>query len=164
MNCTIKSHSILLRKLKKTIMGFDTLIWIDVDRFTQINRYFGKECGDEIIHVILMIIAAVVKECHLSVKVLHADRRDEFYIIGEQLDIFTAKILISAIQKYDWSYLIPNLFVTCSAGIASYANSSLDTIKRARASLNLIKAKGGNGIGPMIGKLSPYSKIDLIES
>lgn len=164
LNCTIKSHATLLKKLKKAIGSLDTLIWLDMDRFTQINKYFGKECGDKIIHTVLMIIAAVVKEYNLSVKVFHADRRDEFYIIGQQLDEFTAKILISAIQRYEWSNLVPNLFVTCSAGIASYANSPVDTIKRARASLNLRKTKGGNGIGPMIDKLPLYSQVDLSNS
>lgn len=164
LNCTIKSHSILLKKIKKAIRCSDFLIWIDVDRFSQINRYFGQECGDKIIHTILMIIAAVIKECDLRVKVFHANKRDEFYIVGEQLDEFAARIFISAIQRYDWSNLIPNLFVTCSAGIALYDNSPIDTLKRARASLNLIKAKGGNGIGPRICKLPLYVQVDLSES
>lgn len=166
LNCSIKTHSLLLKKLKKSIRSYDTLIWFDVDRFSQINKYFGKKCGDKIMHIILMIVASIVKECNLSVKVFHADNRDEFYIIGEKnkLDEYAARVFITAIQRYDWSNLVPNLFVTCSAGIASYDNNPVDTLRRARASLNLIKAKGGNGIGPQILTLHPHSSIDLNES
>ncbi len=163
LNCSIKTHSLLLKKLKKSIRSCDALIWLDVDRFSQINKYFGKKCGDEIIHTILMIIATIVKEFNLNAKVFHADKRDEFYVIVKhnKADEYTARIFITAIQRYDWSSLVPNLFVTCSAGVASYNNNPIDTLKRARASLNLIKAKGGNGIGPQIFELHPYSSIRL---
>lgn len=162
-NCSIKTHSLLLKKLKKTIKSYESLVWIDIDKFTQINKNFGRECGDVIIHTILMIIAAVVNELNLDVKVFHANKRDEFYIIGanDSIDIFTVEMFISAISQYDWSSLVPDLFVTCSAGLASYNNSSTDTLKRARVSLNLIKAKGGNGIGPEIFALHPYKLVNL---
>lgn len=163
LNCSIKTHSLLLKKLKKSIRSSETLMWLDVDRFSQINKCFGEKCADEIVHKILMIIATVIKEFDFNVKVFHASKRDEFYIVGEddELDEYGARIFITAIQRYDWSTLVPNLFVTCSAGIASYNNSSVDTLRRARASLNLMKAKGGNGIGPQILKLPPHSSIDL---
>lgn len=162
-NCSIKTHFLLLKKLKKTIKRYDSLVWLDIDKFTQINKIFGKECGDEIIHIILMIIAAVANKLNLDVKVFHADKRDEFYIIGN-MDISLVQMFISAISLYDWSNLVPNLFVTCSAGYALYNNSPTDTIKRARVSLNLIKAKGGNGIGPGILALHPYELVDLSSS
>lgn len=163
LNCSIKTHSLLLKKLKKTIRSSDTLIWLDVDRFSQINKFFGEKCGDEIIHKILMIIATIIKELNFNVQVFHANKRDEFYIVGKdvELDEYGARIFITAIQRYDWSDLVPNLYVTCSAGIASYNNNPVDTLRRARTSLNLIKAKGGNGIGPQILKLPPHSSIDL---
>lgn len=162
-NCSIKTHSLLLKKLKKSIGIYETLIWLDVDKFSQINECFGRKCGDEIIHKILMIMATVVNELHLRVQIFHADKRDEFYIVGptNQLDRWVATVFITAIQRYDWSSLVPNLFVTCSAGIALYKKNSTDTLKRARVSLNLIKAKGGNGIGPEISALNPRFLIDL---
>ena len=165
-NCSIKTHSLLLKKLKKTIRSYESIAWFDIDRFTQINKIFGRECGDAIIHTILKIIAAVVSELDLDVKVFHANNRDEFYIIGAHnaIDRTAVWVFISAICRYDWSSLVPNLFVTCSAGIASYNNSPTDTLKRARVSLNLIKAKGGNGIGPEILSIHPYEVVDLSSS
>lgn len=165
-NCSIKTHSLLLKKLKKAIKRRDSLVWLDIDKFTQINKIFGRECGDVIIHTILMIIATVANKLNLDVKVFHANKRDEFYIIGASnaMNISTVKMLISAISRYDWSSLVPNLFVTCSAGLASYNNSPTDTLKRARVSLNLIKAKGGNGIGPEILALHPYELVNLFTS
>lgn len=166
LNCSIKTHSLLLKKLKKSIRTFDSIIWIDVDSFSQINKCFGTKIGDEVTHKVLMIIASTIREFDIDARVFHANKRDEFYIVGktEILDEYTARVFITAIQRYNWSNLVPNLFVTCSAGIASYNNNPVDTLRRARISLNMIKAKGGNGIGPQILKLQPHSLIDLDES
>ena len=166
LNCSINTHSLLLKNLKKSIRYCDSIIWLDMDRFSQINKYFGEKCGDEIIHTTLMIIASAMKKYDIDARVFHANKRDEFYILGEKEEVneYTARIFITAIQRYNWSNLIPNLFVTCSAGIALYANNSIDTLKRAKISLNMIKAKGGNGIGPQIIKLHPHSSSDLDDS
>lgn len=163
LNCSIKTHSLLLNKLKKSIRIGDSLIWIDVDSFSQINKCFGTEIGDDVIHTVLMIIASTIKKFNIDVRVFHANKRDEFYIVGktEVLAEYIIRVLITAIQRYNWSNLVPNLFVTCSAGIAFYNNNPVDTLRRARISLNMIKAKGGNGIGPQIIKLQPHSLIDL---
>lgn len=161
-NCFIKNHALLLKKLKSTLNANSFLVWIDIDKFTQINKMFGRECGDIVIHTILMIIASVINEFDAKVKVYHAKNRDEFYIIGSgETQTFLIETLISAIQRYEWSKIAPNMLVTCSAGIALHKDNSIDTLKRARVSLNLIKSKGGNGIGPEIIRLHPYELIRL---
>lgn len=169
LNCSIKTHDLLLKKLKKNVRIGESLVWLDIDKFTQVNKLFGNDCGDIIIHRMLMIIAATIQYLDIKAKVFHAENRDEFYIVylgyemGE-MDPFVPRVLVSAVQRYDWSQIVPNLFVTCSAGIALDRGNTMDTIKRAKVSLDLIKGKGGNGVGPEILKLHPYKFVDLESS
>lgn len=159
-NCSIKTHSLVLKSLKKELLNYDSLIWIDIDKFTQINNTFGVECGDIIINTILKILYVISKkyEC----KIYHAIKRDEFYIVISEMNLDEcARHFLVLIQQYEWSEIIPNLFVTCSVGIASNRIKPVDTLKRARVSLNLVKARGGNNIGPQILKLHPYILINL---
>lgn len=166
LNCSIKTHNLLLKRIKNEIKPYDRLIWLDIDRFTQVNKLFGKDCGDIIIYTILMIINSVVMASQIDTKVFHAEKRDEFYLVGprHKMNDYFIRILISAIQRHDWSSIAPGIFITCSAGVASYRISSTDTLKRARVSLNLMKAKGGNGIGPEIHTLHPYELVSLVPS
>ena len=162
--CSIKNHKIFLKKISKMLKSYNSLIWIDIDKFTQINNLFGKDCGDAIINTIIKILFNFTKRN--DVEVYHAKKRDEFFIILRNYEFLSgyAQIIISLIQQYDWSKIIPDMYITCSAGIAEYGTSSIDTIKRARVSLNLVKSKGGNGVGPEIFKLHPYELVRLSES
>lgn len=158
--CAIKSHSKLLKKLKKDL-GYSALIWIDIDKFTQINNLYGKEYGDIIVDIILKILFAISQK--YNYEVYHALNRDEFFIIiPSGLGVRDCAIeSISLIEQYNWSEIVPNMFVTCSAGIATCNVNPIDTIKKARVSLNLIKSKGGNGVGPEIRKLHPYELVNI---
>lgn len=162
-NCSIKKHSIVLKKLKKELLDFKSLIWIDIDKFTQVNNLFGKECADAVIDVILKMLFIISKrfECNIY----HAKGRDEFYIVISELYLKECAVhFIGLMQQYSWSEIVSDMYITCSVGIARNRTTPIDTIKKARESLNLIKLKGGNGIGPDILKLHPYKLINLHSS
>lgn len=162
-NCSIKTHSLVLKKLKKELSDYKSLIWIDIDKFTQINNLFGKECSDIVIDVILKILFAISRK--IDCDVYHVKGRDEFYIVISELDLREcASHFIGLVQQYNWSSIASDMYITCSAGIARNRTNPIDTMKKARVSLNLIKSKGGNGIGPDILKLHPYKLIDLRSS
>lgn len=166
INCSIKNHSLLIKKLRKKILKHNFLIWIDIDKFTQINNIFGRECGDIVINTILKILFAVSK--NFNCEVYHAKKRDEFFIIMLEVSSISlrecAQEFILSIQQYNWSKIVPNMFITCSAGISSNTKNSINTLKKARVSLELAKQRGGNCIGPEIVKLHPYELVDLSSS
>lgn len=162
-NCSIKTHSLVLKKIKKDLCDYKSLIWIDIDKFTQINNLFGKECSDMVVDIILKILFVISKkfDCH----VFHVKGRDEFYITISELYLKEcASHFIGLVQQYDWSSIASDMFITCSAGIACNITNPIETMKKARVSLNLIKSKGGNGIGPDILKLHPYKLVNLRSS
>ena len=162
-NCSIKTHSLVLKKIKKELLNYRSLIWIDIDKFTQINNTFGKEIGDTIINSILKILYVLSKKYDCAI--YHAVKRDEFYIVISEFYLREcAQQFITLIQQYEWSKIIPGLYITCSAGIAPNRTNPIDTIKKARVSLDLVRAQGGNGIGPQILKLHPYQLINLKSS
>lgn len=163
-NCSIKTHSLILKQLKRELLNYKSLVWIDIDKFTQINNTFGKEIGDMIINTILKILYVLSKRYNCTI--YHAVKRDEFYIIVSELDLRDcAQQFMALIEQYEWSKIIPGLYITCSAGIApNRSRHPIDTIKKARVSLDLIKSQGGNGIGPQIYKLHPYQLVNLKSS
>lgn len=163
-NCCIKNHTTLLKILKHNLKPGKYLIWIDIDKFTQINKLFGKEFGNEVINVIICIMYFISKI--FQAEIYHAKNRDEFFCIIDKKNIADdcAKTIISLIQQYEWYKLSPSMYITCSAGIASYRNNPIDTMQRARASVNLMKLGGGNGVGPEIIKLHPYELPSLSSS
>lgn len=168
-NCSIKNHSHLLKKLKKRLVEFDYLIWIDIDKFTQINNLFGRECGNQVVDIILKLLFSVSQKLDCECKIYHAVGRDEFFIvISNGFSVLSlrecAQEFIFNINQFTWSKIVPNMFITCSAGISKYKKNSMDTIKRAKASLDLAKTKNGGNIGPEILRLHPYKLIDLSSS
>jgi len=164
--CIVKSHHIALKKVTAALDEGKSVVWLDVDRFTQINKIFGEKCGDRIIETILEIIFSKINELAIQVDVFHAEHRDEFFLVGPCKQLETANIgsIIRAIQQYDWSDIAPQLFVTCSAGIAQYQGDPVHALKRARVSLNHIKSKGGNGVGAELMSLNPFEDVGLFES
>lgn len=171
-NCSIKNHKLLIKKLNKELVASDCLIWIDLDKFTQINNFFGRECGDEIINTILKILYFTSKNiecyCKCKCKIYHALNRDEFFIIISNSQIFglkdCAQEFVFNINQFNWSEIVPNMFVTCCAGISNNSKDPMNTIRRAKASLELIKMKGGKGVGPEISKLHPYKLVNIYMS
>ena len=102
----------------------------------------------------------------VPVSIFHAGHRDEFYIVGpcEILNEAVAETVITAIRRSDWSRIAPQLYVTCSAGIASHRDDPTDTLQRARFSLNCAKNQGGDTVGPEVLTLNPLETVCLYSS
>ena len=141
-------------------------MWLDIDKLTQIDQIFGEECGDAVIQRTQRTIFSVADRLDVPVSIFHAGHRDEFYIVGpcEILNEAVAETVITAIRRSDWSRIAPQLYVTCSAGIASHRDDPTDTLQRARFSLNCAKNQGGDTVGPEVLTLNPLETVCLYSS
>jgi diguanylate cyclase (GGDEF)-like protein len=95
------------------------LLMIDIDRFTAINRWYGSEIGDQIIHEIYEIILRFFEGrfvCRLG--------GDQFVVclVGTSATkaMDEAGQLVQEIKQFDWPNFAPNLFVTVSIGVAPF--------------------------------------------
>ena len=93
------------------------IIFFDIDKFTNINNLFGKECADEILKQIDNILYEICNHHYY-------DRigGDEFVIcikdISEQNAIDIANSIKETIHSYKWSSIAPGLYVSASFGVS----------------------------------------------
>lgn len=165
-SCEFKAHDLVLEKIRQELKAGQVLVWLDIDKLTQIDQIFGEECGDAVIQRTQRTIFSVADRLDVPVSIFHAGHRDEFYIVGpcEILNEAVAETVITAIRRSDWSRIAPQLYVTCSAGIASHRDDPTDTLQRARFSLNCAKNQGGDTVGPEVLTLNPLETVCLFSS
>ena len=170
----IANHGKTLKIIRKKLRLQDAFFWIDIDKFTQINKIFGKAVADEVIvcimHILEQTVLSIIKE---DLFLYHAKLRDEFFLFFESKDSDSCRydevalLLVNSIEKYNWNTLVFGMKITCSIGISRYQNTSigsLDAIKRARASVDLAKFYGGNQVGPEIVRLNRSHSVSIRES
>ncbi len=124
-----------------------TVIWIDLDRFKQVNESFGHMGGDE-----------VIKDMALRFRTRVSGRAeisrmggDEFVLLAPNCDIKQAQQLAQELSStVEEPLTIGNLTLrpTASIGIALLENNedSLVLLERADRAMFAAKSKGGNSI------------------
>jgi diguanylate cyclase (GGDEF)-like protein len=141
----------ILSEAKETNMPA-SLLFIDIDRFSAINKWYGLDTCDEVIKIVHNKVKSLFKGNY--VKRLGGDQflvclRDKTLAQS----IRSASTLAKNIFEYPWPQLAPNLFVTVSIGAAHYKSN--DTVRKwiVRAIHGSINAKkaGGNRVsrGPL---------------
>lgn len=123
------------------------LIFIDLDRFKQVNDNLGHEAGDNLLCQVAERLTMCIRNCDTIARI----SGDEFTVILENLEnidfaITTAQRIIDEISK---PYQLKNqeTYVTCSAGIAFYPfdNDTPETlIKKADSAMYFSKSGGRN--------------------
>jgi len=121
------------------------VLWIDLDRFKQINESFGYDGGDNIISVVADRLSERVKD---KVKIGRISA-DEFICLGDNLDIEKAEKLGAEIMRAIELPLTMGDFkirLTASMGIAVLEpeESASEFLERADWSKNTAKKLGGN--------------------
>lgn len=123
------------------------LMFIDLDRFKQINDTFGHDAGDQL----LIQVSERFKKCVRTGDTVSRIAGDEFTVLLEELstlDIATviAQRIISALAE-PFSLSGYDTFVTCSIGMSVYPFDDDDTdslIKKADAAMYFSKTVGRN--------------------
>ena len=125
--------------------GTPSLIFVDLDRFDAMNRWYGDEICDAAIASVEKII---VKECGNSFVARMGG--DQFLVcrFGLNKDRLrrSAERVADEVREHDWARLSPDLYVTISLGIALW-RSDQDTVAwilRAVHGCIRAKRKGGN--------------------
>lgn len=136
----------------------NSLIAFDIDYFTNLNNIYGRDVCDIVIETIGNLVKKTISKAALYI---NNPNSDEFFIFlpyNENKALNFANNLLLEIATYDYESICPNLYVTCSAGIAEKRLSE-DIVHFILRTLNGIKnAKklGGNKvcIGPLFSDMS----------
>jgi diguanylate cyclase (GGDEF)-like protein len=130
-----------------------SLLLLDLDNVTGINRVYGAQAGDKVLEVVASLLAPQKSRMVTSHGFVHRAGRfgdDSFYLLLQGFDLETAakeaKRLRRAICEYDWSAIAAGLFVTASIGVSSlFLNEPvLDWVIRAAQGVKRAKMAGGN--------------------
>ena len=125
------------------------LIFINVDRFLQVNESLGHGAGDELLRVLALRIANNIRELDVVARF----GGDEFVVVLDTVEsrddaLEVAKRVLLAINE-PVSVLATELVVTACLGVAiapDHGNAP-DTILRAAVSaMQVVKALGGDGV------------------
>lgn len=135
------------------------IIALDLDGFEHISRVFGQVAANLIIDKVEQLIQWFLNRT-LNENQYYFTRfySDEFFIIIKDYLLTKNEIkltlkdlsnaIVSEIKGYDWNHLIPNLYLSCSAGYAN-PNSTInerveDCLSRALYATKIAKKLGGN--------------------
>ena len=125
------------------------LIFINIDRFLQVNESLGHGAGDELLRVLALRIANNIRELDVVARF----GGDEFVVVLDSVEsnddaLEVAKGVLLAINE-PVSVMATELVVSACLGvaIAPEHGSAPDTILRAAVSaMQVVKALGGDGI------------------
>jgi diguanylate cyclase (GGDEF)-like protein/PAS domain S-box-containing protein len=103
------------------------LIWIDLDRFKEINDTHGHEAGDKI----LQQMTEMLKHSFRSTDIIARLGGDEFTIIMHNIDVAEAQAkaqeLIDQMNTFEVEYKGARLSVTMSIGMVTYPQEDKDS-------------------------------------
>ncbi|MBK1885094.1 EAL domain-containing protein [Marinobacter sp. DY40_1A1] len=127
--------------------GMLSILYVNIDRFKQINDSLGHTGGDDV----LREVAKRIGECVSKADTVSRWGADEFIVLlpgqsaAEVSDV--AKCIVGELHSVIVMDEGRELFVSCSMGIAEYPRSGTDmdaVINSARSAMVAIKAQGGN--------------------
>jgi diguanylate cyclase (GGDEF)-like protein len=121
------------------------LLFIDLDRFKDINDSLGHHIGDKLLNSVAIRLLKVLRESDTVARL----GGDEFTIILENLESpqYAAGIAQKVLEKLSRSFLIEGreLFITASIGITIYPRDATDIsalLKNADTAMYLAKDEG----------------------
>jgi len=118
-----------------------TLIFIEIDNFKKINDQFSHQVGDHALRQLATIMTETARGSDLIARL----GGDEFVLLFPNTSMIKAMQLTerlrSAISKYDWSALLPDVHLTLSMGMAEATERESFQTLLDRADENLHKAK-----------------------
>ena len=140
------------------------ILYLDLDRFKDINDSLGHDIGDKVLNIVGIRLESILREGDILARF----GGDEFLILMKDLNyksevIDFANEIIKHIQK-PFSIYGVNHFLTCSIGISIYPEGGSDIntlIKNADMSMYKAKEKGRNTYCIYSKKLSEI-EIDKI--
>ncbi|MFP3977514.1 EAL domain-containing protein [Marinobacter sp. KMM 10035] len=127
--------------------GVLSILYVNIDRFKQINDSLGHSGGDDV----LREVARRIGNCVGKADTVSRWGADEFIVLlpgqgaAEVSDV--AKCIVGELHSVIVMEDSRELFVSCSMGIAEYPRSGKDmdaVINSARSAMIAIKAQGGN--------------------
>jgi diguanylate cyclase (GGDEF)-like protein len=130
-----------------------SMVYMDVDGFSQINKKYGRELGDEVIKIVNVLFEDTFREYYFT-----KWGKDEFISflsgISEDSALELSEQLRYKIRSYSWSIMAPDLYVTGSFGVAQLKHDERTIEWIVRTIHGSISAKrfGGNKVesGPFI--------------
>ncbi|MDE6947264.1 MAG: nucleotide-binding protein [Anaeroplasmataceae bacterium] len=153
--------------------SFDSLIYIDVDKMSNISRIYGKYIGDVIIEKMEIVVTQICE-----------DTIDEFYFKKVYTDSFViicrykylevlAEKIVRKVKEFEWEKIIDGLYVTVSCGICKRLKQSDDNqefeedivhwVKRGIHGARVSKQRGGNQIYEVLGLSQWAEKLGIEE-
>ncbi|WP_432383338.1 EAL domain-containing protein [Duganella sp. P38] len=124
------------------------LLFIDLDRFKNVNDTLGHHIGDEL----LKQVAGALQERLREGDTLARLGGDEFIVLLENIDNQYGASLVAEklVQMFEQPFMVAGheLFVTCSVGISLFPDDATDLnmlIRNADVAMYQAKARGRNG-------------------
>ena len=160
----------LLLEQKKEIQEPFSILFIDIDRFKNINDTLSHSLGDKLLQYFALRLIAFLPSHHFVARwggdefiVMTTSDSDQSSLNGsEEIDDSAqpesiAKIIIESLKD---PFLIEkhNVYISCSIGIATYPHDGLDEqqlIKHADVALSRAKQKGRNNYQFYLTQLNP---------
>lgn len=159
---TDRLHQALL--LADSQQSIVSILYIDIDRFKQINDSLGHNSGDEV----LRQVTALIIRCVSKASTVSRWGGDEFIVLlpGQgSIDVDTiANCITQDLRRLILLEDGRELFVSCSIGIAEYPQdgSSMDAlINSARKAMSAIKEQGGNNYRHYVPETDQTAKDGL---
>jgi diguanylate cyclase (GGDEF)-like protein/PAS domain S-box-containing protein len=123
------------------------LLFIDLDRFKNVNDTLGHHIGDELLQLVAAGLSARLRDGDTLARL----GGDEFILMLENVDghYGTATVAGKLMEVFDQPFVIDGheLFVTCSVGISLYPGDGTDLnvlIRNADVAMYQAKAQGRN--------------------
>ncbi|MBK4739118.1 GGDEF domain-containing protein [Noviherbaspirillum pedocola] len=122
-----------------------TLVYVDVDKFKQINDTAGHKTGDAVLGAVANSLLAHRRRTDLVGRL----GGDEFAVALPDTDHHAARALLTGLNKQIREIQACSDEVTCSVGVATFLaipNSVTEAISFADACMYEVKQRGGDGI------------------
>jgi len=124
------------------------ILFIDLDRFKNVNDTLGHHIGDELLKKVAGQLAARLREGDTLARL----GGDEFIVLLERVDgeYGATQVAEKLMTMFEQPFTVADheLFVTCSVGISLYPDDALDLnmlIRNADVAMYQAKARGRNG-------------------
>jgi diguanylate cyclase (GGDEF)-like protein/PAS domain S-box-containing protein len=124
------------------------LLFIDLDRFKNVNDTLGHHIGDELLQQVAKALLERLREGDTLARL----GGDEFIVLLEDIDNHYGASLVAEklVQMFEQPFMVAGheLFVTCSVGISLFPDDAVDLnmlIRNADVAMYQAKARGRNG-------------------
>ena len=124
------------------------ILFIDLDRFKNVNDTLGHHIGDELLQQVAAQLAARLREGDTLARL----GGDEFIVLLENVDgqYGASQVAEKLVAMFEQPFLVAGheLFITCSVGVSLYPDDAQDLnmlVRNADVAMYQAKARGRNG-------------------